>query len=177
MILFSQRLQRLRGSVRVSVLVGLLVGILVPAFMWAGAPAWWSQRGVVVSGVTVDDYAAVNQGQVKYIAKQAYEQMKVTLPGGAGNVLDAIWANPPASTDDYRAINLGQLKAIASPFYLRLLEKGYTGQPFLVAQPPTQAKPYPWSFAVMPADDFALANIGQVKNLFSFDLSSLNPPR
>ena len=163
MSLLSKRLMRLRGSVRVSVLVSLLVGILVPAFLWAGAPAWWATRGVVTPGATPDDYAAVNQGQVKHIAKQGYEEMKAKLPGGAGSSLDAVWATPAASTDDFRAINLGQLKAVAEPFYARLQALGYTGQPLAAG------KTRPWSGT--GADDFALANIGQVKNLFSFDLT------
>ena len=160
MSLLSQRLKRLRGSVRVSALVGLLVGILMPAWLWAGAPAWWAQRGVLVSGATADDYAAVNQGQVKNIAKQGYEEMKATLPGGAGAALDAVWANPVPSTDDYRAINLGQLKTLAQPFYDRLAQLD-------------AAIVYPWCTATTPADDFALVNIGQVKNLFSFDPQSI----
>jgi hypothetical protein len=163
MSLLSLRLKRLRGSVRVSVLVSLLVGILVPAFLWAGAPAWWATRGVVTPGATADDYAAVNQGQVKHIAKQGYEEMKAKLPGGAGSSLDAVWATPAASTDDYRAINLGQLKAVAEPFYARLQALGYTGQPLAAG------KNRPWTGT--GADDFALANIGQVKNIFSFDLT------
>jgi hypothetical protein len=161
MSLLTQRLKRLRGSVRVSVVVSLFAGILLPALLRAGAPAWWSQRGVLVAGATVDDYAAVNQGQLRYIAKQAYEEMKVTLPGGPGRVLDAIWANPPASTDDYRAINLGQLKAVAEPFYARLEQSNYSGQPLGTSQT------RPWTG--IGADDFALANIGQVKSVFSFD--------
>jgi hypothetical protein len=167
MSLLSQRLKRLRGSVRVSVLVSLLVGVLVPAFLWAGAPAWWATRGVVTPGATADDYAAVNQGQVKNVAKQGYEEMKAKLPGGAGSALDAVWATPVASTDDYRAINLGQLKAVAEPFYARLQALGYTGQPLAAG------KTRPWTG--IGADDYALANIGQVKNLFSFDLSTINP--
>jgi len=156
MSLLSHRLKRLRGSVRVSVLVGVLVGILVPAWLWASAPAWWTTRGVLVPGATADDYAAVNQGQVKHIAKQAYEEMKAAFVGGAGATLDAIWASPAPSTDDYRAINIGQLKTVAKPFYDRLAEVD-----------PTIG--YPWASATTPADDFALVNIGQVKNLFSFD--------
>jgi len=164
MTLLSQRLKRLRGSVRVSIIVSLLLGVLVPAFLWAAAPAWWTQRGVLVAGATADDYAAVNQGQLKHIAKQGYEEMKAKLPGGAGSTLDSIWANPAISTDDYRAINLGQLKAVGEPFYARLQQLNYIGQPLAAGQT------RPWSGT---ADDYALVNLGQLKNVFSFDVSSL----
>src|SRR6218665_1052455 len=85
--------------------------LVVPT--WAQAPAWWAARGVLESGAVPDDYAAVNQGQVKHIAKQAYEEMKAKLPGGAGGDLDAIWASPTVGTDDYLAVNIGQLKNVA----------------------------------------------------------------
>ncbi len=159
-------LKKTRGSLRVGLSLALTALVVIPALLWADAPAWWAERGVLKPGATPDDYAAVNQGQVKNIAKQAYEEMKAKLPTGAGSTLSAIWETPATSTDDYRAINLGQLKNVAEPFYARLQELSYTGQPLASGQT------RPWSGT---ADDFALANVGQVKNLFSFDLSALAP--
>jgi hypothetical protein len=153
-------LKRSRGAVRAGLSWALAALVLVPAILWAGAPAWWAERGVLNPTATADDYAAVNQGQVKNIAKQAYEEIKSKL-GSAGPTLDSIWANPTASTDDYAAINLGQLKNVAKPFYDELISVDYTTQ-------------YPWSGSTAVADDYALANIGQVKNLFSFDLSTFS---
>lgn len=163
-----------------------LLAICVPLLLPAGPipagkplayPAWWFEGDVIRrlnpanqtpvwpdDYATADDYAAVNQGQVKNIAKQAYEEMKAKLPGGAGSTLSAIWETPATSTDDYRAINLGQLKNVAEPFYARLQELNYTGQPLAAGQT------RPWGGA---ADDYALANIGQVKNLFSFIIPDL----
>jgi hypothetical protein len=131
--------------------------LILPA--WAQAPAWWTTRGVLNSEATTDDYAAVNQGQVKHIAKQAYEEFEEKLPGGAGTALDAIWENPAAGTDDYTAINIGQLKNVAKPFYDRLIAESVVSA-------------YPWGAST---DDYALANIGQVKNLFSFSINSIEP--
>ena len=150
--------KKTRGSVRVALSCALAALITIPALLWADAPAWWAERGVLKPGATPDDYAAVNQGQVKNIAKQGYEEMKAKLPGGAGSTLDAIWAAPASSTDDYRAINLGQLKNTAKPFYDRLQELDASIH-------------YPWTG--VGADDYALANIGQVKNLFSFDPTAI----
>lgn len=152
---FSYRRARaVRGAVRCYILVALLL-VITPVWLWAEAPAWWTQRGVLSSSVAADDYAAVNQGQVKHIAKQAYEEFKAKLPNGPGATLDAVWANPVASIDDYVAINVGQLKNVAKPFYDRLITAGLVNT-------------YPWSNSVATADDYALANIGQVKNLFAF---------
>lgn len=171
-------LKKTRGSVRAGLGCALAALVVIPALLWADAPAWWAERGVLTPGATPDDYAAVNQGQVKNIAKQAYEEMKElglidpaaaaasTNPDDPAHRLFLAWQTPAAGTDDYRAINLGQLKNVAEPFYSRLQELNYTGQPLAAGQT------RPWSGA---ADDYALANIGQVKNLFSFDLSLLIP--
>jgi hypothetical protein len=137
----------------------LLLLALLPLLAIAAAPTWWTTRSVLKSGATADDYAATNQGQVRNIAKQAYEEMKARLPSGAGAELDALWASPSASTDDYRAVNLGQLKNLAKPFYARLIALGYTTF-------------YPWDTSTTPADNYAIANLGQVKNLFAFDVAA-----
>lgn len=139
--------------------------VLVQLSIWAAAPAWWATQGVINTSATADDYAVVNQGQVRNIASKAYAEMEGKIPGGAGGDLDAIWGSPAAGTDDYVAVNIGQLKNVAKPFYDRLHALGYTGQPLTVGQI------YPWDGAAT-VDDYALANIGQVKNLFSFTISS-----
>lgn len=156
----------------------------VPANKPESYPDWWFERDVISrlpaaanksapvwpgDYPTSDDFSAVNQGQLKYIAKQGYEEMKAKLPGGAGANLDATWSSPPASTDDFVAINIGQAKTVADAFYARLAAVGYTGRPLA----PNQTRP--WSGS---ADDYALANIGQIKNLFSFYLMTLDdvPP-
>ena len=154
MSFFFRRSEAVRGAVR-GYLLALLVVALVPALLWADAPTWWVEQGVLntAPGVVVDDYAVVNQGQVKHIAKQAYVEMQAKLPSGAGSAITGMvtnWDASGAGTDDYQAINIGQLKNVAKPFYDRL------------------AIAYPWLDSVNPADDYALANIGQVKNLFSF---------
>jgi RHS repeat-associated protein len=143
----------------------------VPANKPATYPDWWFERDVIprldpenASPVwptdypAADDYAAINQGQVKNIAKQAYEEFVAAMPEGPGPVLEAIWSEPAASTDDYAAVNIGQLKTLAKPFYDRLIEKEV-------------ATKYPWGAG---ADDYALANIGQLKHLFRFTATSID---
>lgn len=106
-------------------------------------PAWWDERDVLDPNATAtNDYAAVNQGQVKHIAHMAWNELN-TLPGGAEFTLSL------SNADNYVAANIGQLKNLAAPFYDRL------------------DMAYPWSGP--STNDFALANIGQVKNLFCFD--------
>ncbi len=138
-------------------------------------PAWWFQRKVIAVNANAtnptspswpgdyppaNDYSVVNQGQVKYLAHQAYKEMKKSLAGGTGATLDGLWARPVASTDDFAVINLGQLKYLAKPFYDRLA----LYDPYIT---------YPWAKSPTPADDYALANIGQVKQLFAFELADV----
>ncbi len=147
----------------------------IPSQKPANYPAWWFQRRVIAVNPNAtnpttpawpgdyppaNDYSAINQGQVKHLAHQAYKEMKKTLVGGTGATLDALWAQPVTSTDDFAAVNLGQIKHLAKPFYDRLRQY----DPYII---------YPWSSSTTPADDYALANIGQVKQLFAFDLSEV----
>jgi hypothetical protein len=111
-------------------------------------PAWWLNRGVINTNEPANDYAAVNIGQVKYLAAMAWEEFN-QLPGGVG-IQPFDFTNGVA---DYAAVNLGQLKALAAPFYDRM---GMTNS-------------YPWPGSTNPVQDFAMANIGQTKYLFGFD--------
>ena len=146
------------------------------AFLLSAAPpVWWQQRGVFVPSSSADDYAVVNQGQLKHLATAAYDEFNAQLPGGAGSTLEGLirsWYQTDAGgnfllnaqgqrrplvtaqTDDFSAVNLGQLKAVAKPFYDRLFSAGYPVG-------------YPW--AGQAPDDYALANLGQIKHLFSFN--------
>ena len=92
------------------------------------------------------------------------EELNAWLPDGVGSevkTLIASWTAPEAPgvvRDDFAAVNLGQLKAVAQPFYDQLMAAGFATQ-------------YPWSNSATPADNQAVANLGQLKNLFSFDVA------
>lgn len=155
---------------RLLLMVILPVGVAV-----AVQPAWWADQSVLDSGGTVNDYAAVNLGQVKNIAHKAYLELEATAPGGAGTTLDnliASWLASPGqgvSRHDYASINQGQLKTVAKLFYDRLAELGYTGQPL------TGGQVYPWTDITTDDNSYAAANIGQVKYLFSFATALIDP--
>ncbi len=141
-------------------------GLLTFATALAAPPAWWATRGVT-NGNTASDFAVANIGQVKNIATQAAAEMNADLPGGAGvaiNTLVASWSPPSGTAKDYAAINQGQLKTIAKLFYDQLAAAGYHGTPL------TSGQTYPWDNSSNAASSYAVANIGQVKFLFSFDL-------
>lgn len=124
-------------------------------------PAWWGSRGVVASNaVPTNQYAAVNAGQVKWIATNAYDDLQARLSawGGAGSAVQSLVFGFSAS-NNWQAANLGQLKAVAQPFHDRLIALGYTNA-------------YPWTSTTSDDRDFAAATIGQLKRLFDWNLPS-----
>ncbi len=147
----------------------LLGGLTVAGWLLASPPGWWAERGVTTNGAP-NDYAAANIGQLKHIAKQASLEMEARLPGGAGPAVTALvasWSQPPAPgvvRNDYAALTQGQLKAVAKVFYDRLAAVGCTGHPLSPGQT------YPWTADTSDDASFAPANIGQLKQVFSFDL-------
>jgi hypothetical protein len=152
------------APVRTAVIIATLA--LLPRTVLAQAPAWWAERGVIATDPATskprpaNDYAAANQGQVKFIAVVAIDAMNAKIPGGAGDALNKLRSQLVATaenTNDYAVVNIGQLKTVAKPFYDRLIALHY-------------ASKYPWEDAPAASNDYAVANIGQVKNLFSFEL-------
>jgi hypothetical protein len=136
-------------------IVAMAVSISFATSSFAAAPTWWSERGVLAPNATADDYALVNQGQLKNVASAAAAAMDSNLSGGAGNDVHNLvngWLTPTAQTNDFAPLNLGQLKNTAKPFYDRLIAAGLRSS-------------YPWTGSSNSPDDFAIANIGQVKNL------------
>ena len=160
-------------------------------------PAWWFEQEAIKPNSpapaplpatwprypqdypAADDFTALKQGQLKQLATAAFDELEAHLFGRAGlpaTTLIKSWFETDASgafiydsgtgrripkvtagqTNDYAPVNLGQLKAVAEPFYDRLIAIGYRSS-------------YPWTNPVSPANDFALANLGQAKNLFAFD--------
>ncbi|RYD50254.1 MAG: DUF1800 family protein, partial [Verrucomicrobiaceae bacterium] len=160
----------------------------VPADKPTGFPVWWFERDVIPRLDPLNpsplwasnhyapssDYAPVNEGQLKTIVKAAVDEMNLRLPNeadslgvsdGAGRALNALvatWAAAPlpgVSREDFAAVNQGQLKAVGDLLYNRLIATGY-------------ATATPWAGGGT-ANDFTSANLGQVKQLFGFDVSGL----
>jgi hypothetical protein len=87
-------------------------------------PAWWAERNVVTNAAA-DDYAALNQGQLKNFVRGAVDEMNAKLPGGAGTALNNLvagWRANAGTADDFAAANVGQLKAMGKLVRARLVE-------------------------------------------------------
>ena len=159
------------NSSSIRILRGPLLRELITAWLFSGmllqsasaaAPGWWSTRGVISTQKSADDYAALNQGQLKNFARAAIEEMNAKLTGGAGSELNAMlatWRTRTGNANDYAMVTLGQLKALGKRLRSRLAEAG-------------QVVPAVWSSTTADDDDYAAANLGQAKTVFAFAIQS-----
>jgi hypothetical protein len=128
----------------------VLCGVVIAA----DYPGWFTEREVIDSDRSASDYDPVNQGQVKWIAAKAYDEIAEKLPSADLASLQEVLDAFPAG-NNYHPANLGMLKAAAEPLYDVLITEGY-------------ANVYPWVGGT--AADYKMANQGQLKKLFAFDL-------
>jgi len=119
-------------------------------------PPWWVDRGVVDTNEASADYAPVILGQLKWFMTNAYDELEENIPGGAGSELWEYVRNF-SNANNYCTVNIGQVKQAAKLVYDRLIEVSYTTN-------------YPWSNVSTDDCDWAIANIGQLKQVFDFDL-------
>jgi hypothetical protein len=154
-------------------MMALMSGLFgVVALTLPGAdPGWWSSRGAVNSNPT-NDYAYINEGQLKQFTARAVDEMNADLTnnGGAGPALTSLvsgwhadYAAHGQSTNDFLLMNVGQLKTIGGMVYGQLASAGYPGL-------------YPSWLHQNTNSDNAYANIGQLKTVFNFDLTVAPAP-
>lgn len=181
----------------------------VPTNKPATHPAWWFEREVIkrtdppaaspawpIDYPASDDFAVLNQGQLKNLATKAYAEFKDKLPGQPWTTVDTpaykleqlvlgwyvAYPSSPKTigTDPFATVNQGQLKNVAAHFYDVLAAVGYVGglglPPDTSGFPWSTGSAYPWTPAITDDDNYATANLGQAKRLFSFDPSALPTP-
>ncbi|MGJ8677924.1 MAG: LamG-like jellyroll fold domain-containing protein [Akkermansiaceae bacterium] len=119
---------------------------------------WWP-----LNSNTENNYAAVNQGQLKNMAYQGMMHLQETanLDDPAISAMVQGWLADTSEAKNYAAVNQGQLKHVAKPFWDILISNG-------------EAAYYPWTAETDDDTHFAMANIGQVKNVFNFNFTNLN---
>lgn len=149
---------RRSGWNRVAVIC-LLSSVVSAAVLAASHPGWWTARGVLNTNANVatNDFAPATQGQLKWLATKAAEELEASLPGGAGSNVALLVAGLPTN-NNCAPVNIGQAKNVAKPIYDQLMAYHFVNG-------------YPWTMTASDDNDFAPANIGQVKNLFAFDLT------
>lgn len=157
-------------------------------------PSWWVDpvAPVLDPAKPQDHFAPATTGQLKWMATQAKRHLDNTLSGGAGSAVNAIVNEfkPKAGVtytqaqldqiykENLSPVNLGQIKAVAEPFYARLNAVGYNTNLNLIANgySPLWAHSRPWNSQTMVpvAENYRIANSGQLKLVFSFDIVDSN---
>ena len=77
-----------------------------------GMVASWGQPAA--QGIERDDYAAVNAGQLKYIARLFYQRLSVIGQPSGLTAQPYPWSGSTSPADDWAIVNLGQLKYVFS---------------------------------------------------------------
>ncbi|MGC3957749.1 MAG: hypothetical protein QM813_07300 [Verrucomicrobiota bacterium] len=169
----NKSLERSGGYHR-SIVAGLFVAVLFFSLAQRsrGAdPAWWTARGVK-NTAPASDYSMVNQGQAKWFALKAEEELRAKLPAGFnGPILPTL-----PTGDNYAPINQGQLKALVQPLYIRIqqaidsLPPGPLRDAYGNARPQGQnGGTYPWSDTTTDDQSYAPVNLGQLKYILSIE--------
>ncbi len=141
--------------------VVLLIFLACTTISWSDIPKeaypkWWGASGVVTDDIS-NDFKPINQGQVKWMATQAYEEIKALWPDGDA-AIDGVMATF-SNTNNHRPVNIGQLKRVAQPFYDFRSSFGI-------------GDPYPWVEIPGYDDDYAICNGGDLKEFFFWELPS-----
>ena len=175
----------------------LVCSVLFVVTALAADPAWWSSPGtghqgavaspqvVTNNGVVTTNYvpnanSVFTQGQLKQFTARAVDELNSNLPGGADTNLNNLvegWKEDyatnhyasgtniyaPYNPRDFTAVNVGQLKYVGNMVWSRLVAGGYTNA-------------VPAWLHQNTATDNSLAVIGQLKEVFNFDLPAIPPP-
>jgi hypothetical protein len=165
--------------------------LLLALFALAAPPLWWSGGSdPVINSNPAENKAPANIGQAKHIVSKALSALQTAAPSIAAEVrADLLSSHPdllivpnpktPEWIEKQKApLLIGQLKAIADPFYRRLNTANPT---WLSTERSTNGTNHPNSifpWTATPDDDAnrAIANIGQLKAVFSLRFETLPPP-
>lgn len=164
-------------------LFSLIIPLLIASVL-AANPAWWTDAAYqfIDPNKTANDSGPVVQGQLKYAVSVANAYLDAELIQFGGSDADGLGGLDPSSLDDLLAssffssstndlvvIKNGQLKYMAAPFYRRFDELGIPLSLIGFSQSPTEI--FPWTATTSDDVDLAPALLGQLKYVFSFDLS------
>ncbi len=151
------RPRKVTATARQTLSVVALLLCLDSAALAVDYPRWLRHGDATTNSASTNDYAIANLGQLRWFATNACDELEAKLPGGAGTGLwTMVWSFSASS--NYVAVNMGQVKSVAMPVYDRLIAEGYTND-------------YPWIGTATDDPNYAAATLGQVKDVFSFDLS------
>lgn len=163
-------------------------------------PAWWSSGTppVIDPGSPENNKAPANIGQAKWVAKNALDALRAVNDPTADLIeADLVGANPtdpnlPApgkiiaswgapldaagQAAQHGPLLIGQLKAISAPFYHHLnnVSPGWLAGETTLNGTSNPGTHLPWTLATSDDSNKAVANIGQLKAVFSLRFEKLD---
>ena len=152
----------------------------------AAPPLWWSDGDPpVVNENEENNHGPANIGQAKHVVKSALDALRVTHPSVTADIEQDLapiinLTVPDPKTDEWiqqqnAPLLIGQLKAISAPFYTRL----NTEDPVWLAAELTEngtshpGSIFPWTVETTDDANKGIANIGQLKAVFSLRFENL----
>lgn len=177
------------SRLRIGIALGAVIGCFPVVQSPAAEPAWWSEGSppVITGGAARNDGVA-NIGQAKWMVSEALRvldevdaSVSSLIRADLAAIVDLSVPDPkPSGWDDQQRapLLLGQLKALAYPFY-RHLNDGVPGWVMYQLQQNGLSTPgvnyfqdgsgryLPWNPATPVAKNKVVANIGQLKVVFS----------
>lgn len=145
--------------------------------LYSAPPAWWAERGVI-STEPSSNYSPVNIGQLKWVAKQAMNEIENKVDVGAGyqirNLVNGFMTH---TASNYAPVNIGQLKNVGKYYYDWLIALGYDTRLNLRNHGESNwIYLYPWTTDVPSnGSNYGVAVLGQLKWVFCFDLTGFTP--
>jgi len=170
---------------------GILLFLVLAAL--AAPPLWWGDpASPVINSNPANNHGPANIGQAKHMAKSALDALRPILPTvaaaieadlvGPGKPIPS-WeppANQAEKDKNHAPLLIGPLKAIADPFYRHLhtaapawLEQQLYGN--LTKDTANPENFFPWTNGLNDDNNKAVANIGQLKAVFSLRFDTLLP--
>jgi hypothetical protein len=166
---------------------GILLMLMIAAL--AAPPLWWSAGDppVIVPGTPQNNRGPANIGQAKHMAKSALDALEAIDSDLAGLIeADLVgpglpiphW-NPPANQAErdknHAPLLIGQLKAIADPFYnhLHAIVPNWLEAERIANGTNHSGSIFPWTAETTDDNNKGIANIGQLKAVFSLRFEGL----
>lgn len=160
--------------------------LLLVIVSFAAPPLWWSEGvpPVIDPAAAVNNKGPANIGQAKHMVKSALDALRPILPNvtadieaDLGPIIDLTVPNPKTAewAEKQKApLLIGQLKAVADPFYTRLhaTAPGWLEAERIANGTIHPNSIFPWTAETTDDQNKAIANIGQLKAVFSlrFDI-------
>ncbi len=149
-------------------------------------PLWWYEKGIIdLESGEANHRAPANLGQVKWMVLNAYNKILEINPDLALLIRNDLvgteathpftqWP-PSQSSNDRSPTRIGQLKAVSAPFYKHLNEAASEWLELEMINVGTrqQAGFFPWGPDVGKNENRTIANLGQLKAIFSLRFASL----